>query len=286
MEKGGDKMKIGFLVYKIVKNSHPTSELDILRVQYEVVYSWGILKNYKDLGYSKAAFNCAQMLFENKVLVQAIEKFRKKFGLPKNGADFVKDSEKIRNRKNGAHQPMWCYENFLPEELREKAKKYIADFIKKHYIQAPLQYQMNSLFYCGYVNNCIGTYGTPLDICIPTQYDIKERGFGYRLPVSIQLNSAVLTKKEVKKFIDEHWADIQGYFRKNPAIIDTHFSEKEVKIAKLREKKYKHAEILEKISPANSLNASGSTEQIAEQYHRIRKKANKVIYPRESITKK
>lgn len=125
---------------------------------------------------------------------------------------------------------------------------------------------MDSLFYCGYVNNCIGTYGTPLDVYIPTQYDIKERGFGYRLPVSIQLNSAVLTKKEVKQFIDEHWADIQGYFRQNPAIIDTHFSEKEVQIAKLREKKYKHAEILGKISPANSLNASGSTEQIAEGF--------------------
>lgn len=90
----------------------------------------------------------------------------------------------------------------------------------------------------------------------------------------------------MKAYIDKNWKEIQTYFEQNPAIIDSHFSEKEVKIAKLREKKYKHAEILEKISPANSLNASGSTEQIAEQYHRMRKKANKVIYPRESITKK
>ncbi|WP_428044547.1 hypothetical protein [Candidatus Avelusimicrobium fimicolum] len=279
-------MKIGFLIGKVVENPDRKEELDILKVEYKIVYSWRILKKYEDLGYSKEAFKCVRMLSENKVLVQAIETFRKEFGLPKNGADFVKDSEKIRNRNYGPHQPMWCYENFLPEELREKSRKYIQDFIKKHHMQAPLQYQMNSLFYCGYVDNRIGTYGTPLDVYIPTQYDIKERGFGYRLPVSIQLNSATLTKKEVKQFIDEHWADIQGYFRKNPAIIDSHFSEKEVKIAKLREKKYKHAEILEKISPANSLNVSGSTEQIAEQYHRMRKKANKVIYPRESITKK
>lgn len=226
------------------------------------------------------------MLSENKVLGQAIEKFRKEFGLPKKGTDFVKDSEKICNKSHGSHQPMWCYENFLPEDLREKARKYIQDFIKKHHIQTPLQYQINSLFYCGYVDSRIGIYGNPLAVYIPTQYDIKERGFGYRLPVSIQLNSAVLTKKEVKQFIDEHWADIQGYFRKNPAIIDICFSEKEVQIAQLREKKYKHAEILEKISPANSLNATGSTEQITEQYYRMRKKANKVIYPRESITKK
>lgn len=279
-------MKIGFLIGKVVENPDRKDELDILKVEYKIVYSWKILKNYKDLGYSKEAFNCVQMLSENKVLVQAIEKFRKEFGLPKKGADFVKDSEKIRNKSHGSHQPMWCYENFLPENRREKARKYIQDFIKKHHIQTPLQYQINSLFYCGYVDNRIGVYGSPLEVYIPTQYDIKEHGFGYRLPVSIQLNSAVLTKKEVKQFIDEHWADIQGYFRKNPAIIDTCFSEKEVKIAKLREKKYKHAEILEKISPANSLNATGSTEQIAEQYHRMRKKANKVIYPRESITKK
>ena len=145
---------------------------------------------------------------------------------------------------------------------------------------------MNSLFYCGYVDSRIGIYGTPLAVYIPTQYDIKECGCGYRLPVSIQLNSATVTQKEVKACIDKNWKEIQAYFEQNPAINDTCFSEKEVKIAKLREKKYKHAEILEKISPANSLNASGSTEQITEQYYRMRKKANKVIYPRESITKK
>lgn len=279
-------MKIGFLIGKVVENPDRKEELDILKVEYKIVYSWRILKKYEDLGYSKEAFKCVRMLSENKVLVQAIETFRKEFGLPKNGADFVKDSEKIRNRNYGSHQPMWCYENFLPEELREKSRKYIQDFIKKHHIQAPLQYQMNSLFYCGYVDSRIGIYGNPLAVYIPTQYDIKECGFGYRLPVSIQLNSATLTKKEVKACIDKNWKEIQAYFEQNPAINDTCFSEKEVKIAKLREKKYKHAEILEKISPANSLNASGSAEQITEQYYRMRKKANKVISPRKSITKK
>lgn len=279
-------MRIGFLIGKIVENHDRKEELDILKVEYKIVYSWRILKKYEDLGYSKETFNCVRMLSENKVLVQAIETFRKEFGLPKNGADFVKDSEKIRNRNYGPHQPMWCYENFLPEELREKSRKYIQDFIKKHHIQAPLQYQMNSLFYCGYVDSRIGIYGTPLAVYIPTQYDIKECGCGYRLPVSIQLNSATVTKKEVKACIDKNWKEIQAYFEQNPAINDTCFSEKEVKIAKLREKKYKHAEILEKISPANSLNASGSTEQITEQYYRMRKKANKVISPRKSITKK
>lgn len=286
MENGGSMIKIGFLIGKVVENPDRKNELDILKVEYKIVYSWKILKKYEDLGYSKEAFNCVQLLSENKVLVQAIEKFRKEFGLPKKGADFVKDSEKIRNKSHGSHQPMWCYENFLPEDRREKARKYIQDFIKKHHIQAPLQYQMNSLFYCGYVDNRIGVYGSPLEVYIPTQYDIKERGFGYRLPVSIQLNSATLTKKEVKACIDKKWKEIQTYFEQNPAIIDTCFSEKEVKIAQLREKKYKHAEILEKISPANSLNATGSTEQITEQYYRMRKKANKVISPRKRITKK
>lgn len=286
MEKGGSMIKIGFLIGKVVENPDRKDELDILKVEYKIVYSWKILKKYEDLGYSKEAFNCVQLLSENKVLVQAIEKFRKEFGLPKKGADFVKDSEKIRNKSHGSHQPMWCYENFLPEDRREKARKYIQDFIKKHHIQAPLQYQMNSLFYCGYVDSHIGIYGNPLAVYIPTQYDIKECGFGYRLPVSIWLNSATLTKKEVKACIDKNWKEIQTYFEQNPAIIDTCFSEKEVKIAQLREKKYKHAEILEKISPANSLNATGSTEQITEQYYRMRKKANKVISPRKSITKK
>lgn len=81
-------IKIGFLIGKVVENPDRKDELDILKVEYKIVYSWKILKKYEDLGYSKEAFNCVQLLSENKVLVQAIEKFRKEFGLPKKRCRF------------------------------------------------------------------------------------------------------------------------------------------------------------------------------------------------------
>lgn len=136
---------------------------------------------------------------------------------------------------------------------------------------------MDSLFYCGFVDSRINDIWMPLGIHIPAQQDIKQRAWGYRIPVSISLNSANLTKKEVKNFIDEHWVDIQGYFKENPAVMDVSFSDNEELIASYKDMELTHSEILEKRSPAASENPTGSTEQIAEIYYRLRKKANKII---------
>ena len=45
-------MRIGFLIGKVVENHDRKEELDILKVEYKIVYSWRILKKYEDLGYS------------------------------------------------------------------------------------------------------------------------------------------------------------------------------------------------------------------------------------------
>ena len=42
-------MKIGFLIGKVVENPDRKDELDILKVEYKIVYSWKILKKYEDL---------------------------------------------------------------------------------------------------------------------------------------------------------------------------------------------------------------------------------------------
>lgn len=186
-------LKIGFLVSKTVENSHPASELDILRVRFEVVYSWEELEKFSNRTYSRAAFNFVKMLAQNHALLTAIRDFRKKFNLPEEGVDFVKKQDIIRNTQRGQGHPMWCYENLLPEVRRPEAQKYIADFIETHTIHAPLKYQMNSLFYCGFVDTRINDIWVPLGIHIPIQQDIEQRAWGYRIPVSICLNSANLT---------------------------------------------------------------------------------------------
>ncbi len=270
-------LKIGFLISKVVKNNHPASELDILRVSSKVVYSWEELEKFANRPYFREAFNFVKMLSQNNALVTAIRDFRKRFNLPEEGVDFVKKQDIIRNTQRGQGHPMWCYENLLPEARRPEAQKYIADFIETHTIHAPLKYQMNSLFYCGFVDTRINDIWVPLGIHIPIQQDSENRAWGYRMPISICLNSANLTKKEVKQFIDEHWGDIQGYFKQNPAVMDVSFSDKEELLAAYKDQGLTYPEILEKISPAESENPTGSTEQIAEKHYRIRKKANKII---------
>lgn len=270
-------LKIGFLISKVVQNDCTASELDILRVSAKVVYSWEELEKFANRPYSREAFNFVKMLSQNNALVTAIRDFRKRFNLPEEGVDFVKKQDIIRNTQRGQGHPMWCYENLLPEARRPEAQKYIADFIETHIIHAPLKYQMNSLFYCGFVDTRINDVWVPLEIHIPTRQNIERLAWGYRLPISICLNSANLTKKEVKQFIDEHWSNIQGYFKQNPAVMDVSFSDKDEVVASYKDKGLTYPEILEKISPAESENPTGSTEQIAEQHYRIRKKANKII---------
>lgn len=273
-------VQLGFLVSKVVPNPRPSKRLKMLnmmKVKYQVVFSWKELKRFSNRPYSREAFRFVKMLSQNSILIKAIEEFRRIFCLPLEGVYFVRKHRTIRNKQCGAHKPIWCYENLLPKAVRPQAQKYIADFIERHNIHAPLKYQMDSLFYCGFVDSRINDIWAPLGIHIPTQQDIEQRAWGYRIPVSICLNSANLTKKEVKKFIDEHWADIQGYFKQNPAVMDVAFSDNEELIASYKDMGLTHSEILEKRSPAVSENPTGSTEQIAEIYYRLRKKANKII---------
>lgn len=276
-------LKLGFLVSKVISNPRPSKRLkmlNIMKVKYKIVFSWEELKRFSHRPYSREAFRFVKMLSQNSVLIKAIEEFRRIFCLPPEGVYFVRKHRTIRNKQCGAHKPIWCYENLLPKEVRPQAQKYIADFIEHHNIHAPLKYQMDSLFYCGFVDSRINDIWVPLGIHIPAQQDIKQRAWGYRIPVSISLNSANLTKKEVKNFIDEHWDDIQGYFKKNPAVMDISFSDHEEIVVSYKNMGFTCSETLEELSPASSEDASGTIEQITEQHYRIRKKVNKIISPK------
>ena len=276
-------VQLGFLVSKVVPNYRPSKRLkmqNVMRVKYKIVFSWEELQRFSNRPYSREAFRFVKMLSQNSVLIKAIEEFRRIFCLPPEGVYFVRKHRTIRNKQCGAHKPIWCYENLLPKTVRPQAQKYIANFIERHNIHTPLKYQMDSLFYCGFVDSRINDIWAPLGIHIPTQQDIKQWAWGYRIPVSISLNSANLTKKEVKNFIDEHWADIQGYFKENPAVMDISFSDHEEIIVSYKNMGFTCYETLEEISPASSEDASGTVEQITEQHYRIRKKVNKIISPK------
>ncbi len=222
-------MKIGLLI-SWTEGLESENPLQTARGQYRVVYSWKELPKSTNKRYSKDAFNFIKVLSSNSILNRGIEEFRKEFNLPGEGLDFVKNIDIIRNKQRGAGHPIFCYENALQEKCRHQAQQRILDFIREHNIGSPLQHQIAGLFYCGIVDVRINDSWKPLAIHIPTAEDIEKRAWGYRIPIRISLNSASLTKKAVKSFIDENWDKIQQYFKQFPAVMDISVSDKEAQI--------------------------------------------------------
>ena len=276
-------MKIGLLI-SWTDGLESENPLQTARGQYRVVYSWKELPKSTNKRYSKDAFNFIKVLSNNPILKRGIEEFRREFNLPEEGLDFVKNIDIIRNKQRGAGHPIFCYENALPEECRHQAQQRILDFIREHNIGSPLQHQIAGLFYCGIVDARINDSWKPLAINIPTVEDIEKRAWGYRIPICISLNSANLTKKAVKSFIDENWDKIQQYFKQFPAVMDISVSDKEAQILEEKENNLTSEQVLEKIHPialSESAGNVGSVEQINQQVYRIRKKASQIITAKE-----
>lgn len=276
-------MKIGLLL-SWTEGLESENPLQTACGQYRVVYSWKELPKSTNKRYSKDAFNFIKVLSNNSILKRGIEEFRREFNLPEEGLDFVKNIDIIRNKQRGAGHPIFCYENALPEEYRHQAQQRILDFIREHNIGSPLQHQIAGLFYCGIVDVRINDSWKPLAINIPTAEDIEKRAWGYRIPIRISLNSASLTKKAVKSFIDENWDKIQQYFKQFPAVMDISVSDKEAQILEEKENNLTSEQVLEKIHPislSESAGDVGSVEQINQQVYRIRKKASQIITAKE-----
>lgn len=81
-------LKLGFLVSKVVPNPRPSKRLKMLnmmKVKYQVVFSWEELQRFSNRPYSREAFRFVKMLSQNSVLIKAIEEFRRIFCLPPEG---------------------------------------------------------------------------------------------------------------------------------------------------------------------------------------------------------
>ena len=274
-------MKIGFLVWQIGKNRK--------KGKYKIVYEWESLqKSHKGL-YTKEIYRYIKFLEQNTLLEEAVSDFRKKFPVQVTLAELLSELSKWRNQGLLKPKGSWAFSCILKKRQRLKATWFIAKFMLNHCLAVSMRAQLESIFYFGFVSPDINCVEKPLDIYIPDEIE-DNFGFNLRSPITVSLNSAKLTKKEVKSFIDKEWPRIKTYFSSCPAVMDDPVTDREFTIFQSRKKGKKHREILE-IFDASKENSSleeydaDSVENIVEIFYRSNKKIKRMCVSK-IITKK
>lgn len=274
-------MKIGFLVWQTGKNRK--------KGKYKIVYEWEKLQKSHTGLYTKEIYRYIKFLEQNTLLEEAVSDFHKKFPVKVTLAELLSELSEWRNDGLLKPKDSWAFSCLLPKKQRLKATWFIAKFMLDHCLAASLRAQIESIFYFGFVSPEINCVEKPLDIYFPDEMD-DNFGFYLRSPVTVSLNSAKLTKKAVKAFIDQEWPRIKAYFRNYPAVIDDPVTDREFSVFQSRKMGKKHREILE-IFDASRENSSleeyeaDSVENIVETFYRSNKKIKRMCSPK-TITKK
>lgn len=274
-------MKIGFLVWKAGKNHK--------RGKYKIVYEWEELQKFHKGVYTKEIYKYIKFLEQNTLLEDAVSAFHKKFSVKESLAELLSELSEWRNQGLLKLKDGWLFHYLLPKKERLKAALFIVKFMVSPCLAISLRTQIESIFYFGFVSLEINSVEKPLDIYIPDEMD-DNFGFYLRSPVTVSLNSAKLTKKAVKAFIDQEWPRIKAYFRNYSAVIDDPVTDREFSVLQSRKRGKKYREILE-IFDASRENSSleeyeaDSVENIVEIFYRSNKKIKMMCLPK-TITKK
>lgn len=274
-------MKIGFLVWQTGKNRK--------KGKYKIVYEWESLQNSHKGLYTKEIYKSIKFLEQNTLLEEAVSAFHKKFPVKESLEEILSALSEWRNQGLLKPKDSWLFHKLLPKKDWLKATWFITKFMLSHCLAISLRAHLESIFYFGFVGPEITCVEKPLDIYIPDEMD-DNFGFNLRSPVTVSLNSAKLTKKEVKAFIDREWPRIKAYFSSFPAVMDDPVTDREFTVFQSRKKGKKHREILE-IFDASKENSSleeyesDSVENITETFYRSNKKIKRMCWPK-NITKK
>ena len=274
-------MKIGFLVWQTRKNRK--------KGKYKIVYEWEELQKSHKGVYTKEIYKYIKFLEQNTLLEEGVSDFRKKFPVKESLPDILSAFSEWRNQGLLKPKDSWLFHNLLPKKERLKAALFIAKFMLRHCLAVSMREQLESIFYFGFVSPEINCVEKPLDIYIPDEMD-DNFDFYLRSPVKISLNSANLTKKEVKAFIDREWPRIKAYFSSCPAVMDEPVTDREFTVFQSKKKGKKHREILEMFDASKKDSSleeydADSVENITEIFYRSNKKIKRMCLPK-NITKK
>ncbi len=277
-------MKIGFLISKTVVNKKPKHELDYIRLERKIVYSWQEMPAWAKKRYDREMVLLFQALSYNKTLSRAVENFRERFGLPAQGISFKENEKAICHIGKG---PLYRFDA-LPVRATgtyEEEQQFIENFQKENIVADPFKIHLQTIFYAGFVDVSANSI-PPISCSIP---DIPKTTTGtifqYRPPVAILINSRNLSRSEVKKQIDKNWPAIQQYFRQHPFITDASRLEWSIQILSLKQEGKTARQILQDldtmaIQEGNLVNYNNSDASIRKSLERAKKEVNKLICPR------
>lgn len=277
-------MKIGFLISKTVVNKKPKHELDYIRLERKIVYSWQEMPAWAKKRYDREMVLLFQALSYNKTLSWAVENFRERFALPAQGISFKENEKAICHIGKG---PLYRFDA-LPGRATgsyKKEQQFIENFQKENIIADPFKIHVQTIFYAGFVD-VSSNIMPPLCCSIPNiPKTTAGTIFQYRPPVAILINSRNLSRSEVKKQIDKNWPAIQQYFRQHPFITDVALLESTLQILSLKQQGKTARQILQcldtmALQEGNPVNYNNSDASIRKSIERTKKEVNKLIYPR------
>lgn len=274
-------VQLGFLVSRVVKNSKPTGELDILKLEHQVAYSWEELPAWGKKFYDKHTCLLLGAIFQNKYLQDAISTFRTKFGIPE-GIPLEGNTQQIFRAGKGYQ---YKYDTLISQY--EKAENYIKRFSRNFIVPNPLKVQLRTLFYSGFVTPSIVEQSDELRMMIPVlPKRTTNTVYQYRPAIKIYLNSSNITKEQMHRLVDDNWPKIAKYFKQNPHVFDIGLSEEKLFLLANYAIVPDKQELAEKMDVLYPMEARGkSSEQrnpdsLRKEYSRALKVIQQLIRPK------
>ncbi|MBR3632759.1 MAG: hypothetical protein IKN49_06870 [Elusimicrobiaceae bacterium] len=273
-------LKIGFLVTCFVYPKKPEHDLDSVRLERSIVYSWeDFPKREKKLIPLEMGI-LFQALGYCEVLVDSVVKFRKTFGLPAEGIPFKKYEKLICRAEPG---PIYKFDT-IPEMRNgkyEQAKKFLKKFVKDNIIANPLSIYLETIFFAGFVDIVYYRYDD-LAIQIPFIHTYTTGTIEpYRPPVAIFINSLAVTKKSVHQLIDEHWGEINFYFKKHPYISDVQIAKEKLQNLAMKMKGKTSSQILDYLNDENIKQGKAAVDKeedaMRQELNRTKKQLKQLI---------
>ncbi len=231
------------------------------------IYSYKDIKKIDYLAFDKDFFYLVRALEKNEAFVHAVQKARKKFGIPPEG--IVWQEYNNATLFPSSHDEQQSSTKFIEDVKSEAIKIY-----QELGLDKALKWVLHDII----IANCVFSTGSA--ICFMPE-DEASLGFPLRLgsyparekATVIQINKKV-NKYQLHRFIDENWTKISRELENLPSFSKSYVSDRDMLILKLRDtnkKSYKEiADEIVKRYKLDDLDANINEDSVKTAYKRAR----------------
>lgn len=233
------------------------------------VYEFKEIQKIDYLAFDKNFFYLVRALEKNETFIQAIQKARKKFGIPPDGINWGEyDNATLypSSREEG-----WTTTKFI-EAIKEEAVK-IYEELK---LNKALKWVLHDII----IANCV--YSTGPAIYFTTEDDVyadfplRLGSYPERLKTAVIQISKKVSKHQLHRFIDENWTKISEELEHLPPFANSYVSDRDMLILKLRDtEKMSYKQIADEVVRRFNLDNSEATvneDSVKTAYKRAKEK--------------